>query len=426
MSACSGSDRAVRRVLRAARPARAAALLLALLLVGLPGLGLARTRPAAPPDTGAVTHVRVSGEGVEVTRGARTVTVGGAGESRTHGRVQIGPRGVIIDADVPDSGASSVEVNVPGVHVHAPAVIVDGQSSDLVRVFADVHVPPGTTVDGDVVAVCGSATIEGHVNGSVVAVCGSVHLMPGAAVEEDAVAVGGALEQAPGATVKGQTVSVGFLPLGFGPPTLAVMLLTIMSGWLLTLFMAWLLSLLFGTRMVRIATTASRQGGSSVLVGLLSAPLVVVGLLLLCVTVIGIPVAVLLPIAYALVVWTGQLAATYLLGCKLLGRRSGDIAVLGPIAAGATFVALFFIAGAVLSGPPGLARTFALFFSLMGVLLVCGLSILGTGALLLSRFGSAPRDAGSAPLGAVAPPPVPPVPPVPPTPLAPLPPEAGA
>jgi hypothetical protein len=73
------------------------------------------------------------------------------------------------------------------------------------------------------------------------------------------------------------------------------------------------------------------------------------------------------------------------------------------MALGSAFVALFFVAGAALSGPPGIVRTFALFFSLIGVLLVTGLSILGTGALLLSRFGSRPRDAVPAPVGVPAP-----------------------
>ena len=106
-------------------------------------------------------------------------------------------------------------------------------------------------------------------------------------------------------------------------------------------------------------------------------------------------------------VWTGQLAATYLLGCKLLSRRPGEAPPLLPIAAGAAFVALFFVAGAVLSGPSGFLRTLALFFALIGVLLVTGLSILGTGALLISRFGSRPREAGPAPAGVPVPPLVP-------------------
>ena len=400
MSPCWVSERTVQRGILILRRAGLTVLALALLLAAGPRAGDAKARRGAA-DTSLVTRVRVSSEGVEVTRDGSTTTTdeSGTASARKHGKVDIGAGGIHVSVDEPDTG-----VGRPShVSINGPVVIVDGEPAGLVRVFADVHVPPGSRVDGDVVAVFGSATVEGHVTGSVVAVFGSVKLMPGASVEQDAVAVGGVLDQAPGTTVKGETVSIGFLPISFGPPTLAVLLLTIVTGWLLTVFMAWLLSLLFPERMTRTATTASRQSGASIFVGVLSAPLVVITMLLLLVTVIGIPVAFLLPIAYAFMVWAGQLAATYLLGCRILRRRAGEASVLGPIAAGSAFVALFFVAGAVLSGPPGVTRTFALFFTLLGVLLVTGLSIIGTGALLISRFGSRPRDAGVVPAGVPAP-----------------------
>ena len=416
MLPCSGSERTLHRGLLVLRRAGLPGLALVLLLSAAPRAGEAKIRGGAA-DTSVVTRVRVSSEGVQVTRGGSTITTDepGTGSRRTRGKVNIGAGGIHISVDEPDTGASGGKAS--HVNINGPIVVVDGEPAGLVRVFADVHVPAGSRVDGDVVAVCGSATIEGHVTGSVVAVGGSVKLLPGASVDQDAVAVGGVLDQAPGATVKGETVSIGFLPISHGPPTLAVLLLTILTCWLLTLFMAWLLSLLFPERMTRIAATASRQSGASIFVGLLSAPLVVIAMLLLLVTVIGIPVAFLLPIAYAMMVWAGQLAATYLLGCRLTGRRAGESAVLAPIAVGSAFVAMFFVAGAVLSGPPGVTRTFALFFVLIGVLLVTGLSILGTGALMISRFGSGPRDAGIAPAGI-------PASPIPP--LAPAPPAAGA
>jgi hypothetical protein len=404
MSPSWDSER-VTRTLATVRRACLVGLALVPLLAAGPRAGESGPRHPIPADSAGVTRVRVGPGGVEVTRGGSTSIVGtepGPGHGgRGGGRVRIGGSGIHINVDDADSGM--VEINAPHVVVNGPAVHVDGEPSGLVRVFADVHVPPGTKVDGDVVAVFGSATVEGQVTGSVVAVFGSVKLMPGASVEQDAVAVGGVLDQAPGTIVKGETVSIGFLPLSFGAPTLAVLLLSIVTGWLLTMFMAWLLSLLFHDRMLRIGAAASRQSGASIFVGLLSAPMVVIAMLLLVVTVIGVPVAILLPIAYALMVWTGQLAATYLLGCKLMRRRAGEGSVLAPMALGSAFVALFFVAGAALSGPPGIVRTFALFFSLIGVLLVTGLSILGTGALLLSRFGSRPRDAVPAPVGVPAP-----------------------
>src|SRR4029077_20025823 len=94
-------------------------------------------------------------------------------------------------------------------------------------------------------------------------------------------------------------------------------------------------------------------------------------------------------------IWAGQIAASYVVGCKLLRRRFGEGSAMGPIAAGSLFVALFFVAGAVLASPPGILRTLALFFSALGGLMVFGLSTIGTGAVLVSRFGTEPADVGA-------------------------------
>src|SRR5258706_6055755 len=240
MSACWASDRTMMPLTMQAHRLGRFGLVLGALRVPAPARGGARTRPAAA-DRGGVSRVRVSPEGVEVTRDGSTRTYGSEAASgpRSRSQVSVGRRGIHINVDEPDSGSSRVDVDVPHVRVNGPVGTMDGEPAGLVRVFADVHVPPGAHVDGDVVAVFGSATVEGQVSGSVVAVFGSVKLLPGAAVEQDAVAVGGVLDQAPGTVVKGETVSVGFLPLSFGAPTLGVLLVTIFTGWLPSRFMAW-------------------------------------------------------------------------------------------------------------------------------------------------------------------------------------------
>ena len=48
--------------------------------------------------------------------------------------------------------------------------------------------------------------------------------------------------------------------------------------------------------------------------------------------------------------------------------------------------------GAALAVAEGLPRTLSLFFTLLGMLLIAGLSIMGTGALILSRVGSRPAQ----------------------------------
>ncbi len=321
-----------------------------------------------------------------------------AATPRAARRITVGPSGVSIEEDgaldslAVDSSSSpgGFSTRIGDKHV---GIVVDADESDIVRLFSDVEIAPGEHVDGDVVAVVGSVRVEGEVTGNVVAVGGSVELLSGARVHGDAVAVGGGLRHDEGAVVNGESVSVGILPIGLGIPAFTSMILTVVVGWLLSVGMGILLAWLFPERLRVIGRMASRRTGASFWLGLVSMPLAAVACFLLLVTVIGIPIALVLPFAYGVAVWAGTISATYVLGCKILRRAVGEGGLLGPVIAGSSFIALFFVAAAITSQPPGFARTIALFLLAFGGLLAFALSWIGTGALLLSRFGSASRPA---------------------------------
>lgn len=325
-------------------------------------------------------------------------------------RVSIGPGGIEVVQEESDStdttkgsiqwSNGTIEIDSPddagSVRVHAPFVHIDADASDLVRVFDDAHVRKGERVLGAVVAVFGSVTVEGQVDGDVVAVFGSVMLEPGAQVEGDVVAVGGAVRQPAGAVVNGESVSLSFLPMAWGFPTTATLLIAVALGWVVTLLMAFLLFSLFRDRMMRVAETASRRTGVSLAIGVMSIPLFLFSFVLLLVTLIGIPIALVLPFAYGFAVWAGQIAVTYVLGCRLLRRGLGEGAPWAPLVAGTLVVAAFSILSTVLSGPTGPIRTIGMFFGLVGTVLLFGLSVVGTGALIVSKFGSPPFEAATA------------------------------
>ena len=271
--------------------------------------------------------------------------------------------------------------------------------SGIVRLFSDAIVRPGERVDGDVVAVFGSVRVEGEVDGAAVAVFGSLDLGHEAVVHGDAVAVGGTLRQSEGSKVSGQSVMVGFLPLTLGLPGLPMVLATILLAWLVSMFFGWIAAALFPDRLARVAITSSRRTAASLLLGIASGPLMIMTTLLLVITVVGIPLALLLPLVYCGVLYTGNLAATYVLGCKLTRRRLGSPGVTAPLMAGSLLVASIFGFGTILWETPGVVRTVALFFLLVGVLLVIGLSSIGAGAFLLSRAGARPHNIDGAPAG---------------------------
>lgn len=368
MRACSVSSRSL----------RAAATVLAAwaLLAALPPVSHARTvdRTVVEDDSGrVVSRVRISQHGVEVTRALNDSA----------------------RLDVLDDGG---------------ALVIESDGAGLVRLFSDARVRSGERIDGDVVSVFGSVEVDGEVTGNVVAVFGTVRLGPAASVSGDAVGVFGGLDADPGSRVAGESVSIGILPMTFGLPALPVVLSTIALGWLVSLFFGWMFAVLFPERLRRVAETASRRTAASLALGLLSGPLFVVSMVLLAVTVIGVVIAVLMPFFAVVLVYAGQLAATFLLGTKLVRRPPGEASPLGALAAGNTLVASLFVIGAVLWVAPGSVRTVALFFHLVGFLLVLGLSCIGTGAFMLSRFGSGPRHAPAAgvpPVATAAAPPAP-------------------
>lgn len=374
----------------------AAAGVLALLLALCAAL---EAHAAAASDTGRVIkRITIDESGVRVERGESVLEDAPAVKRHgLHGTVEINGTRRSINIPGVDIGDSSHH----DIRIMGPVVLVDGEGEGMVRVFSDAEVKPGERVEGDVVAVFGSVTVRGQVAGNVVAVFGSVKLDPGASVDGDAVAVGGGVRQPQGASISGQSVSLGFLPDAWGLPALPVLLAMIAIGWLITLFFAWILNMLFPERLMRAAVTSSRRTGLSLLLGIASLPLTIIAMALLLVTVIGIPVALLLPIFYHFLTWAGQVAATYVLGCKILRRSPGSGGAMAPIATGAAFIAAFFVAGALFATGTGVIRTTALFFDLLGALMVFGLSVIGTGAFLLSRFGSGPRKIVSEPAGPI-------------------------
>lgn len=353
------------------------------------------------------------------------VRVDAATDSLVKGaRVTVGPNGVVV-TDAGDGGRVSITTDADSFG--AGAIVVD-EGSGIVRFMSDAEVKAGERVDGDVVALAGNVKVAGEVSGAVVSVFGSITLDRSAKVDGDAVSVlgglrsageitgsavsvlggfrltdsarvggdavcvGGTVQDSDSSSVAGQVVSLGFLPLTLGMPVLTTVLAFIALGWALSIFFGWIFAALFPGRLARIAVTSSRRTVLSVVVALVAGLCWPVVAILLISTIIGAPVGVLLFLLVPAANYAGQLAGTYVLGCKLLRRRLGEGGALGPIVAGTGLIALFFVAGALLWLKPGVSTAVAVFLFLLGILLQIGLSTIGTGALLLSRFGARPHE----------------------------------
>jgi hypothetical protein len=198
-----------------------------------------------------------------------------------------------------------------------PSRRVHRSGGDRVRVFGDAVVDEREEVTGQVVAVLGSAQINGEVGDQVVAVLGSVDLGPHAVVHGDVITVGGQLRRAPGSQINGAITEVSLADVGasINAPWL--------DGWgpfyvfggfrpvarLIGTTFRFLLLALVGCLALVVARRAVEESAQRVtddpvkttLVGLVAwilfVPLFVLAAIVLAVSLIGIPLLVLLPFA---------------------------------------------------------------------------------------------------------------------------------
>jgi hypothetical protein len=297
------------------------------------------------------------------------------------------------------------------------------RSAAKIHIGGDVTVTEDERVTDPVVAVGGSVTVLGHVDDDVVAVGGSVHLGPKAVVLGDVTTIGGRVDQAPGSNIRGRVNEVRFgaphldihpRALFFGPFDGW----NLFSGWFrlvgtvlrvgIVLLLAMLVLLIAERPVERIGERAAREpwlsGFTGLLAQLLFVPVLVLTVVVLAVSIIGIPLLVLVPfglLAFLLAVLVGFSGVALRIGRWAVGTSRPPFVAL---AVGVTLVA------AVGLLARGLALVPAPLWPLTWMVGVAGFFVeyvawtVGLGAALLTRFGSRGLPYGPP---AAYPPPVP-------------------
>lgn len=221
------------------------------------------------------------------------------------------------------------------VAVFGSASVEGAARSDVVSVAGSTRV--SGPVDGNVVSVLGSTYVNSHVSGDATAVLGSLELGPDAQVDGDATAVGGQLIRDPGAVVHGSVQQVGpNTPVNLGPLTPwvrhALMYLRPLAfgaglGW------AWAVAGVFLVLYMLLAFVAPRgiehcvqslelHPGPTLLAALATVLLTPPLLLLLVVTVIGIAAVPVVLLALFCASLFGKAAALAWLGGRFLRQRT--------------------------------------------------------------------------------------------------------
>ncbi|HXF48813.1 MAG TPA: polymer-forming cytoskeletal protein [Verrucomicrobiae bacterium] len=311
-------------------------------------------------------------------------------------------------------------------------------TGDRVTFGRTIRVDEDEEITGDVVAIFGRAGIEGKVNGDVVVPFGSVYLGPRAEVDGDVVT--GRLDKEEGAVIRGNLVTVGVSDRGIGvikgaPPALVYkgkrydfyddgapfanlpifLVVTILStGVLLLIYiLTWALV------PQRVETVRNQLTGGflkSFFIGFLGVLAILPVFILLLVTIIGIPVAlIVLPLALILATFLGDTSICLAVGERIKKTLNFTTeSKIFLIAAGLLVLEIPFILGALLLIMEGAAVGMAIFLLIFGGLLNLVLWMVGFGAVILTRFGGRTKLAAAVP----PPPPAAPVFPQPSTPPA--------
>ena len=354
------------------------------------------------------------------------------------------------------------ELPVPPVPPEPPEPPEDfSHAGDVVRIGSDIHIEKGQTVEGDVFALRGDIQVDGHVKGNVAATGGNVILGPTARVDGDVMCIGGKLEEASGARVGGQRVTalrgsgtkITRIRNRLGDrdidtdrdfnlfPDREVKHLTFAMSWLLVaLGVAWGIGKFAPTRTQVALDTLRQEPGLTLAIGLgtilMLVPSVVALALvvaILCITIIGIPLALGALVAYAglivvLAMW-GYIVGVMPLGQRAVQRLGRSVTPVQVAVFGVLLVSGLRVVSEFLRFVP----FFGWFGKLLWVvafMIAAVATLMGAGALLRTKFGQG-RDArwwplfkfgraGSAPEAATVSPPTepPPPPPIAPAPAA--------
>lgn len=194
-----------------------------------------------------------------------------------------------------------------------------------------IEVDDGEIVD-DVVAYGGSVTLgDGAIaEGDVVAFGGDVILGDGAVINGDAVSFGGTIHKGDGATIGGEEVSFGAAGFGVKPLIKAVKsddakkephhgggIAAFLVNFAAFFGLGFLLMMFVPNRMKNIEAEIKSQPVKSGLAGILAMIGAIPLTVLLCITLIGIPVAVLMWLAGGLSLVMGMLALANTVGGQI-------------------------------------------------------------------------------------------------------------
>jgi hypothetical protein len=330
------------------------------------------------------------------------------------------------DKPEPPAEAAEAESSDSGNHYTGDRMNIGGgvtvakgeRAEQVVAIGGPAHVEG--EVDQGVVSVGGSVYIDGKVGGDVVSVGGGVWLKPNAVIDGDVTSVGGTIHREAGAQIHGNTSEVGLFPWlerwdsdghgrhwrnswkgdwgpfawfgGFGD------FLGSLTWFILTCLLVCLVILVARQPLERAYRQLTAQPWLSAGVGVLSAlafwPLFIIVTVLLVITIVGCLLIALYPFFFLfLALWLLLGYATVALRIGRLFEERFQINFGGPYLAaimGVFLIQVTAILGSLFSWMGGPGHFLAAMLGFFGFLVKLAALMVGFGAVVLARFGTAP------------------------------------
>jgi hypothetical protein len=263
-----------------------------------------------------------------------------------------------------------------------------------VGIFGDVRVDKGEVYHDDLLCIGGTATVAGKVDGDVIVIGGKLdfsgeahevvavgsraRIASGSIISGDLVHVMGKLEKDPDAVVQGQSVDVGSrLPpnvrrlLSHG--LIGLIILFRIISLIVSLVLLLIIVLLAPERIERMSEALEPRWPASIGFGLLACVVACAAVVILVITLIGIPLAILLGLAVWILGLMGIAAIMSLLG-KRVGIGTG---LIGPEPSVVSSLLVGFLVVALVR-----------FIPVVGELAWLFLSVTGLGLALVTKLGS--------------------------------------
>ncbi|MEW6228466.1 MAG: polymer-forming cytoskeletal protein [Bacillota bacterium] len=282
-----------------------------------------------------------------------------------------------------------------------PAYAEGRRSGGSFVVGGAIHVAADETVEGGVVSLGGKVTVDGHVSGGAVSIGGPVEvngtvdgdvvsvgsqvsLGENARVTGDVTSVGGTVYRAEGAVVHGDVTSVGFpsfrfnmrdlrwhrmpwafwhMPWGFWGAMWIVRLVGV-------LVLSLIIVAIWPNHTASVAAAVETRLGRVAAIGLVAWLLFVPAMILLAITLIGIPLIPIWVLLYVAAGALGHAAIAVLVGDRVARLANAQMTMLAKVIVGALVLAL-------LGWIPG-----------VGIIVAIAVAVIGLGAVLETRFGT--------------------------------------